>query len=74
MYTEWKDEWETMMEGFEEKCDNATYLLHSMETEDIRQRMWLEDRETSMRWDGSSEMSYHPFILKIKVKNGSVVY
>ena len=41
IYTEWKDDWGTMMEDFEETSDNCEYLMRAMETEEIRQSQWL---------------------------------
>ena len=49
IYTEWKDDWEIMMEGFDERADNCVYLMRTMETEEIRHKQWLEGSETSRK-------------------------
>ena len=30
------------MDGFEDKTDNCVYLMHTMETDEIRHSQWLE--------------------------------
>ena len=44
IYTEWLDEWGSMMEDFDETSDNCEYLMRAMETEEIRQAQWLESK------------------------------
>ena len=50
-YTEWRDDWEIMMDDFEEVADNCEYLMRTMETEEIRQSQWLaSQRDVHKSW------------------------
>ena len=37
VYMDWKDEWDVMMEAFEDRCDNCVYIMRNMESEEARQ-------------------------------------
>lgn len=49
IYSDWKDEWDVMMEEFEERADNCVYLMRNFEGEEIRQIKWFSDEEADIR-------------------------
>ena len=50
IYSEWQDEWEQLIEGFENICDNCIYIMRNMEAEEIRQRKFF-DQENKVKTD-----------------------
>lgn len=45
IYSEWKTDWEVMMEKLEERCDNCVYALGNFESEDSRQTKWFDPKK-----------------------------
>jgi len=43
IYSDWKDEWELMMERLEENCESSLFLLRNMESEETRQAKFFDD-------------------------------
>ena len=47
IYNDWKDDWEIMMDDFEDRCDNCIYLLRNFESEEVRQTKWLNPKKAN---------------------------
>jgi len=43
IYSDWKDEWDVMMDCFGDRCDNCMYMLRNMEGEETRQVSFFTD-------------------------------
>lgn len=41
IYSDWKTDWEEMMENFNERCDNCIYAMRNIESEEIRNDKWF---------------------------------
>jgi len=43
IYSDWKDEWDVMMDSFVDRCDNCMYVLRNMAAEQTRQGMFFTE-------------------------------